>query len=78
MTEDDNEPTAPNQRSFSLNSDEAYDALATPRERPPVLSEAEGWIPNGALPREPRVWEREVVACPERSRGVEKRERKRK
>lgn len=47
------EPTAPNMRTFSLNSDEAYEALATPRERP--------WIPNGALPREPRVWERPVV-----------------
>lgn len=43
----------PNQRSFSLNSDEAYAALC-PRESRP-------WIPNGALPTEPRVWEREVV-----------------
>jgi hypothetical protein len=69
----DDQPTAPDEhcrdagvhpetriRTFSLNSKEAYDALATPRERP--------WIPNGALPREPRVWEREVVACSERSR----------
>ena len=40
-------------RTFSLNSDEFYEALATPRERP--------WIPNGALPREPRVWERRDV-----------------
>jgi len=44
---------APNQRSFGLNSDEAYAAMCRRAERP--------WIPNGALPREPRVWEREVV-----------------
>jgi hypothetical protein len=40
------EPSAPNQRTFSLNSDEAYEALCPRAERP--------WIPNGALPREPR------------------------
>ena len=40
-------------RSFTLKSDEAYAALCTPRERP--------WIPNGALPREPRLWEREAL-----------------
>jgi hypothetical protein len=34
------------QRSFSLNSPEAYDALCEPIDRP--------WIPNGALPCEPR------------------------
>ena len=33
-------------RSFSLNSPELYEAVSEPRERP--------WIPNGALPREPR------------------------
>ena len=44
---------APNQRSFALNSDEAYAALC-PREARP-------WIMAGSLPREPRVWEREVV-----------------
>ena len=33
-------------RSFSLNSREFYEAVCEPRERP--------WIPNGALPREPR------------------------
>ena len=43
------QPTAPNQRSFSLNSPEAYEALCGRRERP--------WIPNGALPREPK-WPR--------------------
>ena len=36
-------------RSVSLNSPEAYDALCGRRERP--------WIPNGALPREPK-WPR--------------------
>ena len=41
---------APGVRTFSLNDPEAYEALAAPRERP--------WIPNGALPREPRLWER--------------------
>jgi len=45
--------TAPNQRSFALNSDEAYAALC-PRENRP-------WIEAGSLPREPRAWEREVV-----------------
>ena len=45
----DDEPKAPNQRSFSLNSPEAYEALCGRRERP--------WIPNGALPREPK-WPR--------------------
>jgi hypothetical protein len=40
-------------RTFSLNSNEAYVALCPPRERP--------WIPNGALPREPRSWDPEVV-----------------
>jgi hypothetical protein len=33
-------------RSFSLNSPEAHEALCEPSARP--------WIPNGALPREPR------------------------
>jgi hypothetical protein len=36
-------------RSFSLNSPEAYEALCPRAERP--------WIPNGALPRQPR-WPR--------------------
>jgi hypothetical protein len=48
MTED--QPTAPNQRSFSLNSQEFYEAVRPAGERP--------WIPNGSLPREPR-WPRE-------------------
>lgn len=34
-------------RSFSLNSEEFYEAVREPRERP--------WIPNGALGREPRA-----------------------
>jgi len=33
-------------RTFTLNSREFYEAVCEPRERP--------WIPNGALPREPR------------------------
>ena len=40
-------------RTFKLNSDEAYTALCAP--------DAEPWIRAGSLPREPRVWEREVV-----------------
>ena len=46
---DENEPeqpAPPHMRSFSLNSAEAYEALAMPSARP--------WIPNGSLPREPR------------------------
>ena len=44
--------SALNQRSFSMNSPEGHAALCPPEDRP--------WIPNGALPREPRMWEREV------------------
>ena len=47
---------APGIRTFNLNDPEAYAILATPRERP--------WIPNGALPREPRLWEMPVVVEP--------------
>ena len=36
-------------RTFTLNSREFHEAVCEPRERP--------WIPNGALPREPR-WPR--------------------
>jgi hypothetical protein len=43
----------PGLRSFSLNSQEFYDAVCERVERP--------WIPNGALPREPRKWELEVI-----------------
>ena len=43
---DESQPQAPNQRSFSLKSAEAYEALCPRAERP--------WIPNGALPREPK------------------------
>jgi hypothetical protein len=50
---DNPELTAPNQRTYSLNSEEAYEALC-PREDEP-------WIRNGALPREPRVWGPEVI-----------------
>jgi hypothetical protein len=48
-------------RSFNLNGDEAYEAVCEPRER--------AWIPNGALPREPRAWEREVLRA-EQVRGT--------
>jgi hypothetical protein len=66
MSED--QPTAPNEhrslagvhgekrnRTFSLNSDEAYAALCR---------RSEAWIPNGALPREPRAWDRPVIVEP--------------
>jgi hypothetical protein len=52
MNPQPDQPSAPNIRSFSLNSEEAHAALC-PR--------SEAWIPNGALPREPRVWDREVT-----------------
>lgn len=49
-------------RVFGLNSREFYEAVCEPRERP--------WIPNGALPREPRrprpldgVWVSAETAC---------------
>jgi hypothetical protein len=58
----DDKPAAPNMRSFSLNehrshagvhgekrNPEAYEAMGACEDRP--------WIPNGALPREPR-WPR--------------------
>ena len=53
MTEDPNQPTAPNQRTFTLNSQEFYEAIRAPEERP--------WIPNGALPREPRIRDRPPI-----------------
>ena len=43
---DDEQPTAPNQRTFSLNSREFHGLVCEPREWP--------WIPNGALAREPQ------------------------
>ncbi len=44
----DREPiTAPNMRSFGLNSREFYEAVREPIEPP--------WIMAGSLPREPRV-----------------------
>ena len=39
-------------RTFSLNSAEAYEALCPRAERP--------WIPNGALPREPKWGRKEA------------------
>ncbi|WP_309660830.1 hypothetical protein [Sphingomonas sp.] len=40
-------------RIFSLNSREFYEAVCRPRDR--------AWIPNGALPRDPRPEEQEVI-----------------
>ena len=57
------QPEAPNMRSFSMHSQEGYEALCTPRERP--------WIPNGSLPREPRC--RDLPVIVERSGGKERR-----
>jgi hypothetical protein len=61
MTDEPDEPTAPNpvpsgvegQRSFALDSPEAY-AVLCPRQDQP-------WIANGALPREPRARDRHVI-----------------
>src|SRR5437868_4659382 len=39
-------------RTFTLNSPEFYELVREPRDRP--------WIPNGALPREPKTWPREA------------------
>jgi hypothetical protein len=41
-------------RTFALNSPEFHEAVREPRERP--------WIPNGALPPEPRAWGPAVIA----------------
>ena len=46
-------------RSFSLNSREFNEAVSAPEERP--------WMPNGALPREPRARDMEVIV--DRSAG---------
>jgi hypothetical protein len=43
---------APNQRSFTLNSREFHQAVAR---------RTEAWIANGALPREPRPRDLEVI-----------------
>jgi hypothetical protein len=56
MTED--QPAAPNQRSFTLNSREFHQAVSGPGDRP--------WIPNGALPRDPRSWSPPVMTEPRR------------
>ena len=55
MTEDNKpeQPSAPNMRSFSMNSPEGHAALCYPRD--------EAWIPNGSLPREPRGWDISVI-----------------
>ena len=53
MTTSPNQPTAPNQRSFELNSDEAYQALCAPEAKP--------WIMAGSLPRDPRGRDQTVI-----------------
>lgn len=53
MTIKADQSIAPNQRSFSLNSDEAYQALCAPEAKP--------WIMAGSLPREPRGREGIVI-----------------
>jgi hypothetical protein len=53
MTDQPQQPTAPNQRSFSLDSPEAYAALCPRQDQP--------WIANGALPRVPRPRDRQVI-----------------
>jgi hypothetical protein len=47
-------------RTFSMNSQEFYEAVTEPRERP--------WIPNGSLPREPKARDQEVIVEPRRGR----------
>ena len=65
MTEDD-VPSPPNTRTFTLNSPEFYEAVCPPRERP--------WIPNGSLPRDkplrnlPVIIDAEVAGSPSRPR----------
>ncbi|MGE5563030.1 MAG: hypothetical protein ACM3ZV_06930 [Bacillota bacterium] len=50
----DTHATAPGtMRSFGLNSREFYEAVCEQRERP--------WIPNGALPREPKARDLPVI-----------------
>lgn len=49
-------PDAPNTRTFSLNSAEAYEALC-PRDEEP-------WIKAGSLPRAPRGWPGRVERDP--------------
>ena len=44
---------APHVRTFSLNSQEFHEAVCEPREP--------AWIPNGALPREPRARDLPVI-----------------
>ena len=53
--------------TFGLNSQEFYEAVTEPRERP--------WIPNGSLPREPMGREREVLRDEDVRSDVRGRER---
>ncbi|WP_028968826.1 hypothetical protein [Sphingomonas sp. URHD0057] len=56
MKTEPEQPSAPNMRTFSLNSREFAEAV---RERG-----TRAWIPNGALPREPRSRRPEVIVEP--------------
>lgn len=51
MTDED-QPTAPNMRTFSLNSRDFYEAVTPPPDP---------WVWAGGLPREPRARDREVI-----------------
>ena len=46
------QPSAPNMRSFSLNSRDFYQAVTAPPDP---------WVWAGGLPREPKAREREVI-----------------
>lgn len=50
-------PSAPNQRSFSLNSEEFYRAVTPPPDP---------WRWGPGLPREPRVRDQPVIVEPRR------------
>lgn len=52
---------ARNMRSFSLNSDEAYQILCPRADRP--------WIMNGSLPRTLGHWDPEPVVIPGKWKG---------
>ena len=51
-------------RTFTLNSREFHEAVCPPCEQ--------AWIPNGSLPREPRLRDQEVFRA-EQVRGTEAR-----
>ncbi|MBV9528339.1 hypothetical protein [Sphingomonas sp.] len=59
----DDPETPPQSRTFTLNSEEFYDAVTDSTDRP--------WIANGALPREPRHRDQPVIVEP-REQGKRK------